>query len=108
MRMIKFALLVSVLFPTIIWGGQINGTLFRNGQPVANENIRITCEQNRVQNVATDPQGRFTVFVLQTGMCDFEIVRTGVKHKIYSYQLPVRYDFDVVRGPDGQDQLRRH
>ncbi len=108
MAIIKFAVLASVFLPSIAWGGQINGTLFRDGQPMANEDIRITCGQNIVQAIATDSQGRFTFFVHQTGTCDFEIVRMGLTHKIYSYQLPVRYDFDVVRATDGRYLLRRH
>lgn len=108
MRIIKVALLASFLFPTITWGGQINGTLFQAGQPVANENVRITCEQNIAQTIPTDSQGRFTFFVRQTGMCHFEVVDMGLTHKIYSYNLPVRYDFDLVRQPDGGYLLRRH
>ncbi len=108
MRVICSVLLASFLFPTIAWGGQISGTLFRNGQPVANEEVRIRCGQNIGQPVVTDSQGRFTVFVQQAGTCDFEITRMGLTHRIISYQLPVRYDFDIVRAPDGQDRLRRH
>jgi uncharacterized GH25 family protein len=108
MRVIKLGLLASVLFPAITWGGQISGTLFRDGQPLANEDVRIICEQNTAQTVATDSQGRFMFFVRQTGMCGFAVAKIGVTHKIYSYQLPVRYDFDVVRAPDGRFPLRRH
>ena len=108
MRMIKFALLASVLFPAITWGGQINGTLFRDGQPVVNKGVRIRCEPNIVQSAATDSQGVFTLYVSQTGMCLFEVVDMGLTHRIYSYQLPVRYDFDLVRQPDGGYLLRRH
>jgi len=104
--MTLLGLLVSVLFPTITWGGQINGTLFRDGQPVANEEVRIRCGQD-AQCVKTDSQGRFTFFVRQTGICHFEIRRTGATHKIISYQLPVRYDFDIFRETDDQDRLRR-
>jgi hypothetical protein len=34
MRVINFAVFASILFPAITWGGQINGTVFRDGQPV--------------------------------------------------------------------------
>jgi hypothetical protein len=108
MKTMKLALLASIFFPTIAWGGQINGTLFQNGKPVANKAVQIQCGQKIVQSTATNSEGEFAVFVHQPGICQFEVVDMGLRHKIYSYQLPVRYDFDVVRAPDGRYLLRRH
>lgn len=107
MRFIKFALLATVVVPSLASGGQIDGTLFQNGQPVANKDIRIRCEPNVSESRTTDPQGTFRFYVEQSGICFFEVVDLGLTHKIYSYQYPVRYDFDLVKQPEGGYLLRR-
>jgi hypothetical protein len=108
MRFIKFALLATVVLPSLASGGQIDGTLFQNGQPVANKNIQIRCEPNVLESKITDPRGTFRFYVKQSGVCFFEVVDLGLVHRIYSYRGPVRYDFDLVRQPEGRYMLRRH
>ncbi len=116
MRFIKFALLIPVVLPSLTWGGLIEGTLFKNGQPVADREIRIHCEstvrcfikfEGDENKCGTNPEGDFSFYVDQPGICTFEVVALGLKHRIYSYQDPVRYDFDLVKQPDSRYLLRR-
>jgi hypothetical protein len=107
MRLIRFALPTTFLLLSLAWGGQIDGTLYQSGQPVAGQNIQVRCEPNVLQSGTTDSRGAFSIYMDQTGICAFEVIDLGVTHKIYSYRDPVRYDFDLVVQPDGRYLLRR-
>jgi uncharacterized GH25 family protein len=115
MRFTKFALLATAVVPSLALGGQIDGTVFKNGQPVGNGDIRIRCEPNVSESRTTDLQGTFSFYVEQSGICSFEVVdlkaaedkRIVAAHRVYSYQYPVRYDFDLVPQPGGGYSLRR-
>lgn len=106
MRLIEGALFASIAVSCPTFAGQIDGSLFKGGQPVANKDIRLRCEGRTLQS-RTTPDGTYRFFVEQSGVCLFEVVDPELTHKIYSYQDPVRYDFDLVSDGNGYLLRRR-
>ncbi len=89
------------------WGGQVEGTLFKDGRPVAGAAIELRSAAEVIERGKTDAAGAFRVFLEETGSYEFVVPEHGLSYRIYSYPSPVRYDFDLVKQSDGSYLLRR-
>ena len=108
----KRALLVLAFFAIFscsqVWAGQIYGTLRESDRPIANVKIEVVCGNNTYSAV-TDNSGLYRLFAKDTGRCvarayyQNQAPQTGID----SYPNPAHYDFDLVRLPNGQYELRR-
>src|SRR5262245_36105514 len=99
-----------VLFvPLTIYAGQIYGNLRGpNGQPIQKDlAVEIKCGEKVVTGL-TDAYGSYRVYAAEKGRCTFKVVYQGqdVPFDVYSYDDPVRYDFDLVI-ENGRYTLRR-
>ena len=110
MKAIRLLLLSILLFPTVAYGGQIYGTLTVDNKPVGKGvKVAIVCGTT---NGAGEPDdyGTYKVFVPKgtKGKCTLKVYYGGqeLSFPLYSYDDPVRYDFDVVRGGDGKFFLK--
>jgi hypothetical protein len=108
MKAIKLLLFSILFFPTVAYGGQIYGTLTVDNRPVGKGiQVVILCGATNGKG-ETDDYGSYKVFA-QKGKCTLKVIYGGqeILFGIYSYDDPVRYDFDVVRGGDGKYFLKR-
>jgi hypothetical protein len=107
----RVSFIVFVLFlaaPHLADAGHIYGTLRANNQPVANVSGQINCAGGDY-GVRTDQRGSYSINIRQKGRCTLCISYGGqvATHDIYSYDNPVRYDFDLIRQGAGYILRRR-
>jgi hypothetical protein len=83
--------------------GPIYGALHSGNQPAANAEVRITCPGNHVYPVRTGPDGSYRLRVNETGRCGFDVSFAGKSGHadIFSYNDPVKYDFDLITAGPG-------
>jgi len=107
----RFLMLIGlVLFvPLTIYAGQIYGNLRDpSGQPIQEKiTVEIKCGV-KVFTGQTDAYGSYRVYAAEKGRCTFKVVYQGqdASFDVYSYDDPVRYDFDLV-SEKGRYTLRR-
>lgn len=107
----RISFIVFVLFlaaPHLADAGHIYGTLRANNRPVANVSGQINCAGGSY-GVRTDQRGSYSTNIRQKGRCTLCINYGGrlATHDIYSYDNPVRYDFDLIRQGAGYVLRRR-
>ena len=109
MKVIFCLVLVILLFAPTAFAAQVYGTLKEADQPVeAGVRIDIACANN-TSSGQTDAHGSYSIYVQQRGRCTFTVHYRG-QHPhtdIYSYDDPVKYDFDLVQTPGGYELRRR-
>jgi len=109
MRAVGCLVLLVLLFPTIAFAAQVYGSL-KEGDRSLEQGIRIdiTCGSNAYTG-ETDAHGSYSIYVRQTGRCTFTVHYRGQDPhvEIYSYNDPVKYDFDLVQTPGGYQLKRR-
>ena len=108
MKVLRLLLFSILLSQTVAYGGQIFGTLTVDNKSVG-KGVKITIECGTANGAGeTDDYGSYKIFVPK-GKCTLKVIYGGqeILFGIYSYDDPVRYDFDVVRGGDGKYFLKR-
>lgn len=110
MKTIRLALLLIIFSPSVASAAQIFGTLKEGDRPVGKGvNVVVECAGGG-DSKETDAYGSYNLFVRQSGKCTLKVFYQGqwsAPFTIYSYNDPVRYDFELVRQGDGQYALRR-
>lgn len=111
MKRIAIPLFLILLFPTFALAGQIFGSLKENNASIGKgAAVVIKCGESRYEG-QTDPYGSYSIWVPQAGKCAFTVYyggRWSSAYFVYSDQTdPVRYDFELVRQPDGSYKLER-
>lgn len=99
---------IFALLPVLASGGQITGTLFKEGKPANELKIQLSCDKVLVAPMYFDASASFSFYVDKSGICYFEVLDLGLSHKVYSYETPIHYDFDLFRQSDGSYLIRRH
>ncbi len=103
-------LFMMSLLPRFAEAAQIYGSLKEGEKSVGRGvEIAITCPNNTPYRTRTEEDGSYRVFVQQKGKCRFTVTyrdRTAAT-EIYSFDDPTRYDFELVRQPDGNYILKR-
>ena len=98
------ALLTALATPAQTQAAQIYGSLFESGGAVSGQVVRVTCDSGDRDEKTTDARGAYQLFVKSTGTCTLSLPnKGGASAPIYSFDEPVRFDFDVVGG----SQLRK-
>ena len=102
-------LVLSISIPTATaYAGQIYGTLTIDNRPVG-RGVKVAIMVGSTQTTTeTDDYGAYKVFVPK-GKYTMKVYYGGreLLFGIFSYDDPVRYDFDVVRQGDGYYLKRR-
>ena len=101
MRRLKYLSLGIVLLPSLLYAGQIYGSITSSGKGVANAQIEITCA-GATTNGATAGDGSYRINVPQQGQCKLTLLPSGASAVVFSYPNPSQYDFQLVG-----NQLRR-
>src|SRR5262245_26579819 len=110
MRPMKYvALVVALLFPAVAYAGQVYGTIVLDGKGVSGAAVEITCGSNPAVTGTTAADGAYRMNVPQEGQCT--IVLPGHAGKpsamVFSSPNPALYNFELVKGGDGNYQLKR-
>src|SRR5262245_21914695 len=103
-------LLLILLLPGFATAAQIFGSLKEGDRPIAQGvQVRVQFDKSIPSSGATDGYGSYNLFVKPKGKCTFSVYYGGawVSIDVYSYDSPVRYDFDLIRQNDGRYMLRR-
>ena len=108
MKAIRLLLLSILLSPTVAFGAQVYGTL-KLGDRAVEKGIKMAIVCGTANGVCeTDDDGHYEAFVPK-GKCTLKVYygRQELLYTIYSYDDPVKYDFDIVRQSDGKYILKR-
>ena len=100
-------IMLTLVLSLPAYAGQIYGSLKEDGRPVANATFDVFCPQGSFRGV-TDGYGAYSINVGK-GKCTFRLYYRNQQPSldIYSYDSPLRYDFDVVSGNGGLALVRR-
>lgn len=109
MRPLKyFCLAIALLLPAVLYAGQIYGSITSAGRGVARANIEINCS-GAITRGATAADGSYRIPVPQQGQCTLMLPDYAGRPSavIFSNPNPSLYNFELVRRPDGNYELRR-
>ena len=96
---ILFGLLL--LIPTLSFGGEIFGTLKKDGKPLAKQEVNITQNDKVIGTATTDEKGYFSITVKQIGKLN--IVLTGYEgavFEVFSTNNSTGYTLSLVKAGD--------
>jgi hypothetical protein len=109
MKKIAMTIASGLLLSLSVSAAQIYGSLKEDRRPVANAKFQVVCAGQKPVDGITDSYGAYTVYVGK-GKCIFQLTSykgQAVKFEpLYSYDKPLRYDFDLVV-ENGVYKLRR-
>ncbi len=100
-------IMLTLVLTAPAYAGQIYGSLKEAGRPVANATFEVFCPQGSFRGV-TDGYGAYSINVGR-GKCTFRLHYRNQQPSfdLYSYDSPLRYDFDVVNANGGLSLVRR-
>jgi hypothetical protein len=106
MKKVITLILLWLLPPLSVYAAQIYGRLKEGGRAVVGVDIEITCKGKNYSG-KTDNNGAYSIYVQEKGKCDLKVHKgQGPNYTVYSYDNPVRYDFELVE-QNGKYTLRR-
>jgi hypothetical protein len=99
---------LGFLVPAVLSAGQIYGSVTSGGRAVPKADIDVRCG-GAVTNGTTAADGSYRINVPQQGRCMLEMPGYPGRPsaEVFSYTNPTQHDFDLVRRPDGNFELRR-
>lgn len=100
-----FALLAS----TVVYAGQIYGTIVSDGQAVKGAAIEIQCEKEAVVKGTTAADGAYRINVPHQGQCTLTLPSYEGRPSaaIFSGPNPAAYNYELAKGSDGKYELKR-
>lgn len=87
------------LAATPVRAGQVYGSLKQSGRTLGHAvPMRIECGAGAVRSFTTDRYGSYRVYVPLSGRCTLTAEFRGRTYeaKVYAYDRPARYDFELV------------
>jgi hypothetical protein len=107
MRPRPWLCLAALLSPLSVLAGQVYGSITLDGKAVARAAIQINCA-GAVSSGSTADDGSYRIDVPQEGQCTLSMPDyPGASAAIFSVPDPNQYDFEIVRQPNGNHELRR-
>lgn len=108
MKKVITIMLLGPLLHLTVYADQIYGSLRGEDGQAIQASIEVACG-DQVYRVGTDNYGTYSLHVQKPGRCTFKVFYNGQAPTcdIYSYDAPAKYDFDLIRQPNGQYILRR-
>ena len=96
MKIKKMLILLLLLIPALTFGGDIFGTITKNGKPFAKQPIKITAINGTViKSDSTDAFGYFSVTIKQAGQ--FKLNAGGAVADVSSNNSPTGYTFILIQ-----------
>jgi hypothetical protein len=97
MKKVVMTIALGLLLSLSVSAGQIYGSLKEDRRAVSNVDFVVSCNGQNVPG-KTDNYGAYSLYVGK-GKCTFQVAYKGRLYKfepLYSYEKPLRYDFDLV------------
>ena len=115
MRPITYlCLVIALAVPSVVYAGQVYGTIVQDGKGVGGVNIEIQCGSDAAAKDAavkatTAADGGYRVNVPQQGQCTLTLPEHAGKPSatVFSGPNPALYNFELVKGSDGNFELKR-
>jgi hypothetical protein len=103
------ALLVALLVPAVAHAGQVYGTIVMDGKGVGGAAVEITCGSAAAVTGTTAADGAYRMNVPQQGQCTLVLPGHAGKPSamVFSSPNPALFNFELVKGGDGNYELKR-
>jgi hypothetical protein len=107
MKKVITTFVLAAAFAAPVSAGQIFGSLKEDGRPLNGVKFEVFC-RDRTYSGVTDGDGGYSIEVGR-GRCTFRLYyrEQTPNYDLYSYDNPLRYNFDVIKLSTGQYILRR-
>jgi hypothetical protein len=102
-------IILAVLFfvPSLIFAGEISGTIKKDGQPLAEQEIKFTRGDQVIATAKTDKNGYFSVTIQQVGRYELKITGyDGAIFDVVSTNSSMTYTLALVK-VDGVWQIKK-
>jgi hypothetical protein len=110
MRPIRYVCFAIALFvPSVLYAGQIYGTIVSEGQGLKGAAIEIQCGKEAALTGTTAADGAYRINVPQQGQCTLALPSYAGRPSavIFSGPNPSAFNFDLVKLGDGKFELKR-
>jgi hypothetical protein len=110
MRPIRYVCFAIALFvPSVLYAGQIYGTIVSEGQGLKGAAIEIQCGKEAAVTGTTAADGAYRINVPPQGQCTLALPSYAGRPSavIFSGPNPSAFNFDLVKLGDGKFELKR-
>ena len=109
MRLLKSVCFVAALLvPTMLYAGQVYGTIVMDGKGVGGAGIEIQCGSDAPTTGTTGADGSYRINVPQQGQCTLTLPAHGkASAMIFSGPNPSAFNFELVKSGDKYELKRR-
>jgi hypothetical protein len=110
MRPIRYVCFAIALFvPSVLYAGQIYGTIVSEGQGLKGAAIEIQCGKEAAVTGTTAADGAYRINVPQQGQCTLALPSYAGRPSavIFSGPNPSAFNFDLIKLGDGKFELKR-
>jgi hypothetical protein len=110
MRPIRYVVLVvAILVPGLASAGQVYGTIVLDGKGVGGAAVEITCGSAAAVTGTTAADGAYRINVPEQGQCTLVLPAHAGKPSamVFSSPNPALYNFELVKGGNGNYELKR-
>jgi hypothetical protein len=110
MRPIRYVCVaLAVLVPSVVHAGQVYGTIVMDGKGVGGASVEITCGSASAGTATTGADGAYRINVEPQGQCMLVLPGHAGKPSamVFSSPNPAAYNFELVKGADGNYALKR-
>ena len=109
MRAITYVCLaLAMAIPSVVYAGQVYGTIVMDGKGVGGANVEISCGSDPAVKATTAADGAYRINVPQQGQCTLTLPSyEGTSAAIFSGPNPAAYNYELVKGANGKFELKR-
>ena len=110
MRTITYACVALALtIPSLVYAGQVYGTIVMDGKGVAGANVEISCGSDPAVKGTTAADGAYRINVPKDGQCTLVLPDQAGKPSamVFSSPNPALYNFELVKAGSGYELKRR-
>ena len=110
MRLIRcVCLVIALAVPSLVYAGQVYGTIVMDGKGVGGASVEITCGSAAAVTGTTAADGAYRINVEPQGQCTLVLPGHAGKPSamVFSSPNPALYNFELVKGADGNFSLKR-
>ena len=110
MRAITYVCLaLAMAIPSVVYAGQVYGTIVMDGKGVGGANVEISCGSDPAVKATTAADGAYRINVPQQGQCTLVLPDQAGKPSamVFSSPNPALYNLELVKGANGNFELKR-
>ena len=110
MRAIRYVCLaLTMAIPSVVYAGQVYGTIVMDGKGLGGANVEITCGSDPAVKATTAADGAYRINVPKDGQCTLVLPDQAGKPSamVFSSPNPALYNFELVKAGNGYELKRR-